>query len=182
MLGDKGREPSREAMRAHDASCRNRQLTALEREVAGAQLLDLAHILEHANSELAQGPADVGELHIPAHALEQREPEGGFETPHHTADRSLGEAERFGGRGDVLALGNREKRVQLVEGDPRSRMPWPRLRRAHRGFSREARVLGGGRWRRRPQAPLRPTRRSSACRCRRRRPVRQVPRTDPTHP
>ena len=124
------------------------QLAALEGEVPGAQLLDLAHILEDAHRELAERAADIGELHVATHPLEQRQTERGLEAAHHAADRSLGEAERLGGGGDVLAFGDGEKRVQLIERDPGPRMPRTRLRRAHRGVSREAPVPGGGRWRR----------------------------------
>ena len=178
MFGDEGREPAGQPVRAHDASGGDGELTALEGEVAGAQLLDLADVLEHADGELAQGPADIGELHVATHPLQQRQPEGCLEAAHHAADRSLGEAECLGRGGHVLAFGHGKKRVQLIERDPGPRMPRARLRRAHRGVSREAPVLGGGRLRRWPRARRQPTRRRSGCRCRRSRPGPRAPRTD----
>ena len=182
MVGDEGREPLRQSMRPHDASRRDGQLTALEGEVTGAQLLDLAHVLEDTNSELAKRTADIGELNVPTHALEQRETEGGFEAAHHPADRSLGEAERLGGGRHVLAFGNREKGVQLIQRDPGPRMTRTRLRRAHCGVSRETPVPGGGRLRRRRRARRRRTHRRSGCRCRRSRRVPPAPRTDRRYP
>ena len=118
MLGDEGREPARESVRAHDAPGRHRQLTALEGEIAGPELLDLAHVLEDPHRELAERPTDVGELHVATHPLEQRQPEGRLEAADDAADRALGEAECLGSGGDVLALGNGQKRVQLIERDP----------------------------------------------------------------
>ena len=182
MVGDKGRQPARQAMRTHDAPCRNGQLTTLEGEIPDAQFLDLSDVLEHTHRELPERPADIGELHVASHALQQGQTERGLETPHHTTDRALRETERLSGCGHVLAFGDGEKRVQLIERDAGPRMPGTRLRRAHRGVSREAPVLGGGRWRRWLRGPPQPTRRRSGCRCRRPRRARLAPRTDPTHP
>ena len=177
----KGASQPGQAVRAHDASGGDGELAPLEGEVPDAQLLDLADVLEHADGELAEGTADIGELHVATHPLEEGQAERCLETAHHAADRSLREAEGLGRCGDVLALGNGKKRVQLIERDPGPRMPGSGLRRTHCGVSREAPVLGGGRLRRWPQGRRRPTRRPSACRCRRSRPGRQGPRTDRRH-
>ncbi len=133
MVGDEGREPARQPMRAHDAPGRYRQLTALKGEIARSELLDLAHVLEDTHRKLAERATDIGELHVATHPLEQRQPERRLEATDHAADRALGEAERLGGGGDVLALGDGEKRVQLIERDPGPGMPGTRLRRTHRG-------------------------------------------------
>src|ERR1700691_753949 len=104
MLGDKGCEPARQSMRAHDAPGRDGQLTAFEGEIARAQLLDLNDILDDTHRKLAERRADVGQLHIAAYPLEQRQPEGRFEATPPSADRALGETERLSARGDVLAF------------------------------------------------------------------------------
>src|ERR1019366_7768004 len=151
----------------------------LEREVSGSQLLDLTDVLEDAHGELAERTPDIGELDVAADPLEQREPERRFEATNHATDRSLGEAERLGGSGDVLPFRDGKKGVQLVERDPRTWMARTRRRRTHCGVSREAPVLGGVRWLRWPRSRARPIPRWSACRCRRSRPARPGPRTDP---
>ena len=177
MLSHERREPSREAVRAHDAPGRDRELAALESEVAGPQLLDLTHVLEHPNGELAQRPADVGQLDVAADPAEQREPEGRLEAAHDAADRSLRQAERLCRGGHVLALGDRQEGVELIERDLRAWMPRTRVRRSHRGVSRARLVPGGGRSPRWPRAPPRPIPRLSASRCPPPRGAPQAPRT-----
>src|ERR1700722_7163794 len=157
MVGDKGRQPARQAVRPHDAPRRDGQLTALEGEIPDTQFLDLADVLEHTYRELPERAADIGELHVAANALEQWQTKRGLETAHHPTDRALRESECLSSRGHVLAFGDSEKRVQLIERDPGPRMPGTRLRRAHRGVSREAPVLGGGRLRRWLRGPPQPT-------------------------